>query len=195
MLTRFTTRLTGSAAVLVLCAAPVGAQDSRAVVQSAAKHVADWISKDLGATRPVIEIDPRILMRVERGIPRATQQLHPQAVLSDALIDGVSQVVSVERAQMCDGIKQIACRTNGVYIGFTFGAPLVNANAATTEVFVRVSRTPTPADSAKALRARDPQSALRRLNNEAGAASLLRLQLVRQGASWRVVDMTIVGQS
>ncbi len=143
-----------------------------------------------------ISVDPRLYGG--RGLPGADAALHPDSVLAELRGDSLITVLSRERALECSGVVRPECRTHGVGYFVVFSRPAARGDSAFIDVFVRASRTPTAADSAR-IRATanlPPEGVARALERlSLGGATSASMVLVRTAAAWRVVSFQIRGQS
>lgn len=183
-----------SAKLTIAQGTPAPAGDA-SLYRASLENVAAWALIGLTGAPPIIEIDPRILPANGKGLPSAGSDRHPAGVLAGAAVPGKLLVMTPERATQCAGLGVRTCRTEGLFIGLTFGVAAVTGDSATVDVFARVSRMPTAEDKARAQRAPNPEVALRRLGDEAGGATLLRLTLSKQNGVWSVINRKIIGQT
>lgn len=163
--------------------------------RASVEDVAVWVVNGSTSARPVIEIDPRVLGRPSRGMPAPTETLHPAAMLAGAAVPDKVIVMTVPRAQQCSGIGIRNCRTAGRVVVLTFAAPVIDADSATIEVLVRLSRKPTDAELARMQQGRNSEAVLARFGEEAGSVTMMRLSLARRNGAWSVTSRTIIGQS
>jgi hypothetical protein len=143
----------------------------------------------------VILVDPRVFrigtLSVPPRIPPDAPR-HASTTLASATIPGVSRVISADSAVRCASNAPDYCMKNGAVIVVLLGHPALFGDSATIDVYRRISRAVSRADSVE-LRKEAAGLAKYYLRRNAGAVG--RLIAKRQGAGWVITGFTVLASS
>lgn len=175
----------GAVGIVALASAGVVTQPGSGVVRATVQHIHDTLT-----SHPFLSIDPRIAVFRPLGRGVGTE-LHPPEQIAEASIQGVSEVISLERAKQCETVGAPGCQQNGIAAFVSLSVPTIQGDLAVVDAFLRFWRQPTASDSAR-MRIVSPQLAARM---SSVVATHFRFDLVRTSGRWRVVKQRIMGQS
>jgi hypothetical protein len=141
---------------------------------------------------PVLLVDPRVLIRGGPGsVPSPDDPQHSSARLTELNRPGKSEAMTLARAQQCQLVAPVECRSAGTVVTLRLGHPIILGDTARVELMLHFTGTPPSDDSLAKLT--PPQ----RSEANRGWRSALhgRVSLVRRQGDWVAVRFDPIGRA